>query len=483
MFEPGQNLSVRLKKGRLFIAALVTLAVSLACSITTPLLPSATPAPTQSAPVTTQTVSIPTGTANLPTLSIPVTGDMAPAPTSAAAAGLIAYSGADGNIYTIDRDGKHKSAVTHDADGSPANAQPGQTYQYPTWAPDGQHLAFMGLTHSASDTHASLITTLADGSGRVEAFTSQDTLPFYLFWSPNSQTVSFLGNDINLGGLELFLSAAAGGHNQIVDTGNPYYWDWSPDNRTMIVHTGGAASDNQDARLALVELGNSIKINKLDLKPGHFQAPAWSPVSDELVLVAQSDTGDESLALVGRDGKIKRSLAAVNGPTFFAWSPKGGQLALSTLVDIATNPTNNLVLLDSTQPDHTRQIAKGSVLAYFWSPDGQKIAYFSVRGQNPGTTALVAQTQPQPSVAVQVYDLASGVSKQVAAFDPTDSFQQVFSFFDQYQRSGTIWSPDSQNLVLAGVDASGDGAIYVVGSDGSRFHQVAAGDLAFWSWK
>ena len=71
----------------------------------------------------------------------------------------------------------------------------------------------------------------------------------------------------------------------------------------------------------------------------------------------------------------------------------------------------------------------------------------------------------------------------MAVFNPTDAFLQVLPFYDQYQRSGTIWSPDSRNLVLSDVDADGNNGIYVVGADGSQYHKIADGDVAFWSWK
>ena len=81
-----------------------------------------------------------------------------------------------------------------------------------------------------------------------------------------------------------------------------------------------------------------------------------------------------------------------------------------------------------------------------------------------------------------MYDLQSGDIKQVAAFEP-QIFKQVLPFFDQYQRSGTIWSPDSKNLVLSALDNSGSPGILVAGIDGGPLQKIADGDLAFWSWK
>ncbi len=409
-----------------------------------------------------------------------------PVQGSTAPLGLIAYAGTDGNIYTIDRDGKQQTAMTTDANLNPGSGEVGHIYEYPTWAPNGRRLAFVGISGSTpADAQASLYTISSDGNERVEAFNSQDNFPFYLFWSPNSAYVTFLSNAGGGDGLALYLAAAAGGNSQIIGTGQPYYWDWSPDNQAIIVHTGGAASDNTEARMALFELDGAVQKKDLDLKPGSFQAPAWSPGGDELVLASESSAGEGQLVLAGRDGSVKRVLALLSGPVSFAWSPDGSRLAYA--IPVGDDPGSHLMslsLLDPAQPENGQEVVQGTVVAFFWSPDNQKIAYFIIGQDNPtGVSFRNAQSNPPVNLEVHVYDLGSGNNRRVTAFNPTDSFLQIFPFYDQYQRSGTIWSPDSKNLVLAGVDSSGEAGIFVVDADGGRSQKIADGDLAFWSWK
>ncbi|HTX91864.1 MAG TPA: hypothetical protein VMC09_11685 [Anaerolineales bacterium] len=406
-------------------------------------------------------------------------------PTSAAPLGLIAYVGKDGNIYTTDRNGKQQHAITQDAALHPSAGQAGRLYQYLTWAPDGQHLAFVRVSLSQSGQEVSILSARSDGKQPVNDFTSQDFQPFYLSWSPNSQTIAFLGSDATTGALGQYLVPASGGESKFISGGQPYYWDWSPDNRTMIVHVGGASSENPDARLTFIGVDSSVPGKDLDIKPGFFDAPAWSPAGDRVAVAAQNDAGDEELILAGQDGKVKQVLASLSGPVTFAWSPKGAHLAFAVYDPTGPAPTIRLVVLDSAHPDLQTQIAQGDVAAFFWSPDGQKIAYFILGSGGPSASSLqtVAQTNPSADLIVWVYDRVSGTTKQVATFTPTDSFQQIFPFYSQYQRSDTIWSPDSQELVLPGVDSSGENAIYTVEADGSHFQKIADGDLAFWSWK
>jgi TolB protein len=360
----------------------------------------------------------------------------------------------------------------------------GRIYRYPAWAPDGQHLAFVRFSSSQSGPEVSLFSAFSDGKKPVNTFTSQDFQPFYLSWSPNSQIIAFLGSDAS-DALAQYLVAASGGDSKLISRGQPYYWDWSPDNLSLIVHIGGSSSANPDARLAFIELDGSNPKQELDLKPGSFEAPAWSPTGDVLALAAQNDAGDDELILAGQDGKVKQVLARLSGPVAFAWSPKGDYLAYAVFDSAGSVPTIHLVVLDSTHPDLHNEVAQGDLFAFFWSPDGRKIAYFILGSGGPTASSAqaVAQTKPGASLVVRVYDRISGDTKEVATFAPTAAFQQVLPFYSQYQRSATIWSPDSQNLVLSGVDSAGENAIYTVGADGGQLQKIADGDLAFWSWK
>ncbi len=451
--KPGQTISSHVSKGWVWASAVLVLAVSLSCSLASNL---------------TRTIQEP-----------PVTASGAPL-------GLIAYAGTDGNIHTIDGEGKQDIAITLDGeavlDPGPINS----IYQYPTWAPNGQKLAFVGFnSRSSAGPQAVLYTASSDGKDLVESYISQTSFPFYLFWSPNSQFVTFLSNSADDMSLSLTMSAAAGGDSKVIGTGQPFYWDWSPDNQSIIVHVGGAAAINPDAHLALLNVTGAVKRTELDLDPGSFQAPAWSPGGDELVLTALNETGQEELVLLASDGSVKTVLAPLNGPSAFAWSPLGDHLAYTTpLESDFTGLLDHLILLEPAQPESARKVVDGFVAAFFWSPDGHKIAYFTFATDPQGETSQISTQKAQAFfLDVKVYDVESGQTKAVGSFSPTDAFEQILPYFDQYQRSGTIWSPDSHNLVLSGLDESGVPGIFVTSVETGKSLRIADGDLAFWSWK
>jgi Tol biopolymer transport system component len=406
-------------------------------------------------------------------------------PNSGAPLGLIAYTGVDGNIYTINREGQEQSAITNDANASLEGGKELRIYQSPVWAPNGNSLAFIGLAGSSrANQKTTIYTTASNGKERVESFSSATDFPFYLFWSPDNKKLTFLSTDSGGAGLALHLVTAAGDSHQVVGTGQPLYWDWSPDGNLLFLHSGGSAAVNPGARIALFGLNGSGQKKELDLKPGFFQAPAWSPGGEEVVLAAEDDAGAGELVLASREGDLKRVLAQVKGPVAFAWAPDGGSLAYTTTSEgDSSGLFTHLILLNPAQAGEAKNIVNDVVLGYFWSPDSHKIAYFVPDLQRPNGVSLISRNAQKLGLQILVYDLDSDQTHPVAAFEPTDAFLQILPFFDQYQRSGTIWSPDSNELVLSLMENDGSPHIAVVAAKGGQLHSIADGDLAFWSWK
>lgn len=403
--------------------------------------------------------------------------------------GLIAYIGTDGNIYLTDQNGENVATVTKDANPSPPQGKEGRIYQQPTWSPDGRRLAYLGLSVSAQGvSNASLYTIASDGTDLVEAFSSTESFPFYLYWTPDSQSVSFLSNGSDQQSLILRLAPARGGESRTLGEGQPYYWAWSPKSDELIIHTGGSHAANPDAHLAFLKAGHG-DLEELGLLPGQFQAPAWSSDGNQIVVAAEQEAGKVALVNLSPNGARRQVLAEVDGAVAFDLSPVGTSLAYTVSAPLKDNSggfLKDLIVLDVNKPGEKKAIARDIVVGFFWSPDGQKIAFFAPVLPSPGEGKKTISNTVDFELGLFVADVGSGATRRVAAFVPTQAFIDILPFYDQYQRSTTVWSPDSQRLVFSveGQGGTGTPGIFVVKADGSQEPQnIASGSLAFWSWK
>ncbi len=402
--------------------------------------------------------------------------------SQAVTAGLIAYTGTDGNIYTIDREGSNQKAITQDASLKPGGSA--RIYEYPTWAPDGVHLAFVEF--SATDPSAPLARLLSasiEGGEPVETFSSSSDFPFYLYWSPDSKKISFLSSEIAGGSLTLHFAAADGSESHLVGTGQPFYWDWSPDGDEIVIHTGGAAADNPAARLAFHSMNKPYRSLEVDLLPSTFQAPAWSPKGKVIALAVETDAG-EALVLHDRGSGKPRTLTAIVGPVAFAWSPDGSRLAYTVPAQDGSSQVNSdLFIMDPSRPKEAKLLATATIAGFFWSPDGRQLAIFEPVSTGPGGVSFDLVQQPSTlNLDLQVIDLDTGDARHLTTFIPSESFLNLLPYFDQYHRSMTLWSPDSRKMVIAADNGQGAG-IYVIDTLAGTSTRIASGDLAFWSWK
>ncbi len=402
---------------------------------------------------------------------------------------LIAYMGADGNIYTVDPSDASSLALTDDAQPVPDADGALRYYSDPSWSPEGNDLAFMEV-EAGPDTGTRFSVRVrgeGDTSSRV-LFSSPNRAPIYLYWSPDGTQLSFITSDSRGGPLALHLVPADGSPGMVIDSGQPYYWSWSPTSREIVVHVGGSAADGPDvARLSHISLEPEVTESLWDLAPLSFQAPAYSPDGSSVLLAARSVTGGSGLLRVTADGQVDAVLSDDEAPIAFAWSPNGKTVAMMTFDPAQPSGLGDLSFLRLEPSGEVRRVQTHAerVVAFSWSPDGEELAYFVpvLPGTNGGGTNIALQGQ-SVSLKLAIADPADGSSRDVITFRPTSDFLRILPFFDQYLRSTTIWSPDSRRLVIPSYDAAGRAMIFVVSADGSTEPRpIAEGTLAFWSWK
>lgn len=409
--------------------------------------------------------------------------------TQTTSADLIAYMGSDGNIYTVAPSDASRVALTDDARPDPNADVALRYYSDPSWSPAGTDLAFMEVEASPeTGTRFSVRVSDQGEIGSRVVFSSPNRAPIYLYWSPDGTQLSFITSDSRGGPLTLHLVPIDGSPGRVIDTGQPYYWSWSPTSREIVVHVGGSAADDPEvARLSHITLEPEVTESLWDLAPLFFQAPAFSPDGSSVLLAARSESFGGGLLRVAADGRVESVLSNDESPTAFAWSPTGQTIAMMTFNPAQPSGLGDLSFLRLEPSGGVRRVQTDAerVVAFFWSPDGEGLAYFVpvLPGTNGGGTNIALQG-PSVSLKLAIADPTDGSSRDVTTFRPTSDFLRILPFFDQYLRSTTIWSPDSRRLAIPGYDAAGRAMIFIVSADGSvEPRPIAEGTLAFWSWK
>jgi Tol biopolymer transport system component len=405
--------------------------------------------------------------------------DSAPLPQQQARAdGRIAYVGSDSNIYTISPDGSGPQTVTRGL------ATHGTTYESLAWASDGR-LAFSSRTDEAS----TLFTSEPDGSGRTRIYSGgPDAVPFYLYWSPDSQWITFLTSSRS--GVDVHLAdGRADDSSQVVAQGSPSYFSWSPDSQSLLLHLGGARRDSPAASLATFQ-PDSFALAELPDAPGVFQAPAWSPDGQQYLFARETQNKTDELVLA--EGDNRRVLASSRTGLVFVWSPRGDRIAFA-----APNSQDSFlydsVFVTDLEGQKQRVMAQNNIAAFFWSPDGERIAVLGLDSTrfNPQGRLIPARgpVGPIPQSANvrltwSVTNIANGTVVTFPPFTPTDSFLQVIPYFDQYAQSLSLWSPDGRYLLFADTDEFNRPTIRVLDTTQPPLpaRRLAEGTLAIWSW-
>ena len=457
----------------------------------------ATPKPTGAANTSDATRSptaVPVRQVNLDAC-IDVKPDLsATAPAARKSPGQIVYLDSAGNVALTDGSGRRTTQVTTDAflaeDQGKARA-----YQFPTFSNDGKLLAFVSLDLTDNGRNMTQTLHVAEARARskpVDLYSSNvDNIP-YLDWSPNSESVAFL--TIHSGQGEIRVSPRGGGKIAVFDTGTSAYWHWRSDSNAIVAHLSGAhRSAGSEAHISVIDATASDSqagTNQIESPPGQFQSPHYSPNGKFMIFALANGDVDE-LVLADPTGTPVCSITAVNTGAYFAWSPNGQQLAVLDTISPLQMPAK-LTIFNLATGDQT--VIDQQVVSFYWSPDGSKIAVYSVVTDAPATKlGLGAARQYSPaqqsdnlSLRIAMFDADTGKAITVADTLPSRQFAQFFQFFDQYSRAVTPWSPDGNSLVFVSFNrekqASEIGVAALAQSgDSVSLKRIASGTLAFWS--
>ncbi len=463
-------------------AALLALAAALATACSSGGvdvgLPEQTPTPAEAAPTASPTpapsptpVPDPPGRAELPDDLL-----LEPGPR-------IAVQTAAGQILTVLGDGSNPVPLTNPAEG--------RRNQLPTWSRDSNRLAWIAADEATGAT--GVRAARFDGSAWFEVDVERE--PLHLAWDPSSTQVAALAPGRN-GMFELgVVDIDRGLGYRAIDEGAPYWFSWSPDGDGFLVHAS-------TLRLDFVPVEGPSQV--LEPFPGQFQAPRWLDGAVELVYADQSE-GQEFLVVAGTDGAGRRALVTYDGYLQFVVAPASGLVALQ-VIDPALAPLPEAITASYAQSDDFADVIDPiprdqltvialfggepflvypdpadfqprPVRAFYWSPDGSRLAWLVEL--DPGDGDCASET------ATYEWQFWTGNAfSEGPRFNPTGVFAcDYVPLFDQIAQSVTFWSPDGTRIAYAGTDPlTGERGIWTVGvGSNERPTLISEGEIGIWS--
>jgi TolB protein len=388
--------------------------------------------------------------------------------------------------------------------GSPTSyAKDGIAFQFPTWSPDGTQIAAIGTGPDGSGVYVVRARAPTDTPAEpVLVYESADQPPFYLYWAPDGRQVSFLTTEPD--GLALRIAPADGsGSAYVARAGAPMYWSFIGLD-TMLVHSGTSGSDGYFGEVGL----DGSPFVGTDRAAGVFRAPAVSADGRQRAYLASGNDAIGEVVRESRDGTGTTRIR-VFGSGAVAFSPTGGALAFVApdrpMSPAPPLPIGPLSILDPGAAE-PRTLLGGSVVGFFWSPNGREIAALSAVRPDDNVTdarrgdivlaratgmareaAMAGLAGAREAVAglslrLSFVTVANGAIRSERVVRLSDLFiGQVLPFFDQYALSHRIWSPDGASIALPLVGARDVTELVVIPADGAEPRTVAIAEMGFWS--
>jgi TolB protein len=397
-----------------------------------------------------------------------------------AASGSIALRRADGTMWVIDADG-HAADLTDASDGA---------FGFPTWSPDGTLIA---ATRATAEGTSVVVIDVARAStglpiGPRVIFSDPAVSPFYLSWTPDGKTVSFLASDAE--SMKLRLAPADGsapldgsGPGAVIRDGEPFYFDWI-DSEHLFAHIGSGP----DAFLG--EIGSDGAAAAAAIKaPGSFRNGDVSADGRFVAYVRDGPVVEDAVVVAARDGSSEHSIP-VFGMVAIDFDPTGTQLASIGSIEPLAHPEDSFPLgplrLIDAGTGEARTLLEGNVVSFAWSPDGRTIAAIRLVQADGGTNAASpspapSQEAPTNEIRLTFVDVASGKIRSETEVAPGDTFvRSLLLYFDQYALSHRLWAPDSSSILVPQTEPNGATHVDVFFPDGGD-PIALEGEIGFWS--
>ena len=344
----------------------------------------------------------------------------------------IAFSDGLGSVFTVDPDGSDRATISR---GSSENGE--FRYTFPVWSPDGGSLSFSSFVIVAEAvSQSSLHRADADGEGIIVTLAVDPTsqsgvgpgVPHFTTWSPNGDRIAITtSGEFGIG--SMILGSYSGEAPERIAVGAPLYINWAPDGSAILIH--------QDADLHIMTVdGNTSGIPRvIGMGSISFNSPTWSSDSQQFAHVETTD-GKTSVVITSvADLATNEIIAEGDNRVGLGWSPDGKNIAIGR----SSGTSFHTLAIYDVESGEKRILHEGETRSFWWSPDGKKLA--------------IIEDSPVIEFAHQwsIIDVESGELMHLVTQVTSDEFLFVQVFFDQYVGSHNVWSPDSSQIVIAGV--------------------------------
>jgi TolB protein len=398
-----------------------------------------------------------------------------------AVTGRVAFSAADGSVFTARHDGSGRVRVSPDPHEFAATEFTPR-YVWPVWSPDGRYLLFTAFVPELSGQQGTSLLKAPAATGGTPSLLYTDVsgtngiggVAHYAAWRPDGAFIATIANV----GEELatfLLDSEEGFTGQGVSGGSPVYLTWSQDSRSLLVHTDGLLVlhefDESGARVSRTPVGaGSIS----------YRTPQFSSVSDEYLFVDGVDGVWSLYVDTPGEESAPQLVAGTELNAAFLWSPDGQRIALAQgsyfggyeRLEVMARDGGSAVAAD----------VHGTILAFWWSPDGEKLL-----------VALEGESGLLEEFELAVVDTATGTATRLGEVRASDETLFMIEYFDQYAVTHRVWSADSRHVVFGGallgeladaaVVAPGAGPphVWVIDTEGAAA-PVSLGEGSFGTW-